>query len=327
MYLSKHKNDFYYIYYKQPNGKRTKVATKTKFKSEALKYLSRFELELSKRVELDYTQISLKKFAFEFLKHSESIHSKKTTRDYRQTFIFMRRYFNNPNLETLTTKQINEYLQHRIEFSSIYQGRKDLINLKSAFNFAVKNNYILTNPCNDISRIKTPEKQPLYFSKSELDKFLLSIDNDDFKDLVLLAVNTGLRQMELLTLTKEQIDLNSGIITLNNRTHITKSRKIRVIPLNATAREILNKRIALNPIFPFTADKTIKLMKKYREKAEIRNELSFHSLRHTFASWLVQKGVPILNVSKLLGHSDVKTTQIYAHVSNSELMSSVEMLN
>jgi len=327
MFLSKRKNGIYYIFYDKQNGNKTCKSTGTKLKSEALKFLSRFELELSKRVELNYKQISLKNFAFQFLKHSESIHSTKTTRDYKQTFIFMQRYFNNPNLETLTTKQINEYLQQRIEFSSIYQGRKDLINLKSAFNFAVKNNYILSNPCNAISRIKTPEKQPLYFSKVELDKFLLSIDNDDFKDLVLLATNTGLRQMELLTLTKEQIDLNSGIITLDNRTHITKSRKIRVIPLNATAKEILSKRITLTPIFTFTADKTIKLMQKYREKAEIRNELSFHSLRHTFASWLVQKGVPILNVSKLLGHSDVKTTQIYAHVSNSELMNSVEMLN
>ena len=126
---------------------------------------------------------------------------------------------------------------------------------------------------------------------------------------------------------QQHIDVNSGILTLDNRTHITKSRRIRVIPLNKTAKEILNKRIALDAIFQFTPDQVIKLMKKYRDDSEVRKALSFHSLRHTFASWLVQKGVPILNVSKLLGHSDIKTTQIYAHVGTNELRSSVDVLS
>jgi integrase len=326
MYLSKHKNDFYYIYYKKQDGKRTKVATRTKFKSEALKFLSRFEKNLAQQVKLDFTKITLKDFAFQYLKHSESIHSPKTTRDYNQTFIFVQRYFGSLTIDTLTTKLMNNYIQHRIETSSIYQGRKDLINLKSAFNFAKKNNYLLNNPCDSIRRIKTPEKQPLYFLGAEFKRFLLSIDNNDFKDLVMLAVNTGLRQMELLTLTKEQIDLTAGILTLDNRVHLTKSKRIRVVPLNGIAKEVLNRRITFDTIFSFTSDQTIKLMKKYRTESGIRQELTFHSLRHTFASWLVQKGVPILNVSKLLGHSDIKTTQIYAHVSNNELRSSVEML-
>lgn len=66
--------------------------------------------------------------------------------------------------------------------------------------------------------------------------------------------------------------------------------------------------------------------KKYVLKANINPKLHFHSLRHTFASWLVQAGVSIYKVSKLLGHSDVKTTEIYSHLRIEDLRNSVEKL-
>jgi site-specific recombinase XerD len=62
------------------------------------------------------------------------------------------------------------------------------------------------------------------------------------------------------------------------------------------------------------------------EKAKLNPDYHFHSLRHTFASWLVQKGVSIYEVSKLLGHSDIKTTQIYAHLRGDDLKRAVDLL-
>ena len=67
--------------------------------------------------------------------------------------------------------------------------------------------------------------------------------------------------------------------------------------------------------------------KKYVLKSKLNPSLRFHSLRHTFASWLVQKGVSIYQVSKLLGHSDIKTTQIYAHLRNEDLQGAVDLLD
>jgi site-specific recombinase XerD len=78
---------------------------------------------------------------------------------------------------------------------------------------------------------------------------------------------------------------------------------------------------------PIKQDFISKKFKKYVIKANLNPNLNFHSLRHTFASWLVQRGVSIYEVSKLLGHSDIKVTKIYSHLSAEDLRASVEKLN
>jgi integrase len=323
VYLSK-RNGIYYLYYQQRNGKTTCITTKSKYKSEALKFLSNFEEKLfGSRTK----SILFNEFIFQFLKHAEIIYSVNHWKSLRSTFNQATLYLGNIPISDLTVSKLQDYFNYRTSVVSAYAVKRDIANFGSAFKWAIAQCYIAKSPIPKIKKPKLPEKQPLYFSHKEFNKFLLSIDNQDFKDLVILAVNTGLRQMELLTLTKEQIDLKRGILKLDNRTHVTKSKKIRVVPLNERAKEILKRRIGLEPIFPFTQHQTTKLVRKYRAIANIRVELTFHSLRHTFASWLVQKGVPILNVSKLLGHSDIKTTQIYAHVSNNGLLSSVETID
>ena len=65
----------------------------------------------------------------------------------------------------------------------------------------------------------------------------------------------------------------------------------------------------------------------YRRAAGLQEDVTFHSLRHTFATWLVQRGVSIFEVQKLLGHSDIKVTQIYSHLAASELHWAVNRIN
>lgn len=117
--------------------------------------------------------------------------------------------------------------------------------------------------------------------------------------------------MELLTLEWSQINFTDNFLILdNNNGHITKSKRIRTIPLNSICTEIIKKRyektdfrtqniftLAGNPI---SQDWLSKNFKKYVIKAKVNSKLNFHSLRHTNASWLVQSGVSIFVVSKLL---------------------------
>ncbi|MDR3596139.1 tyrosine-type recombinase/integrase, partial [Clostridium sp.] len=76
----------------------------------------------------------------------------------------------------------------------------------------------------------------------------------------------------------------------------------------------------------FTKDLISNNFKAAIRRAELNDKYHFHTLRHTFASWLVQKGVSIYEVSKLLGHADIKTTEIYAHLKENNLRSSVNLL-
>ena len=292
MFLSKRSNGIYYVFYVNSDRKKTCISTKTKKKSEAWIFLSNFRNELKERKLNKTIPTNLKDFVFEFLKYSESVHTPKTTTTFKTTFNFFLSYFGDIPLIDLTHKSINEYLQYRINSSSLYSARKDLINISSSLTKAVNDNYLLENPCKKIKRIKTPEKQPLFFSETDFEILLRNIDNKMMKALSILAVNTGLRQGELLSLEWNQINFLGNYIILDNRNHLSKSKKIRTIPLNLVSLQILT-------------------------------ELE----RHTFASWLVQKGVSIFEVSKLLGHSDIRVTEIYSHLRAEDLLNSVNKLN
>lgn len=335
MFLSKRSNGIYHIYYQGSNGKRTSISTKTSIKKDALKFLSGFSKILEGKLAAKIISISLKSFSWKFLKYSESIHSWKTTLDYKSTFNEMEKYFGDIQLSEFTQMTIEEFIQMKIHKASLHTGRRHLINIKAMFNKAVAYGFLESNPTKNIKRIKPPERLPLFFTKEEFDSLLKVIDNQDWKDLVEFAVNTGFRQMEILNLHKRQFNMQDRIVILDNHYHTTKSRKIRNMPLNNKAFEIVVRRVSSENcelVFTLNGDRILQdnlqdKFRKYVVAAELNTKLTFHCLRHTFASWLVQKGISIYEVSKLLGHSDIKTTEIYAHLTPDNLRSAVDLLN
>ena len=131
-----------------------------------------------------------------------------------------------------------------------------------------------------------------------------------------------------------QINCERKIVILDNQCHIKKGKKVRTLPLNNKSSHILEKRYknkTSSSVFtyegnPLSQDYLSHKFAGYVKKSELNKKLNFHSLRHTFASWLVQKGVSIYEVSKLLGHADITTTQIYAHLRSDDLRDAVERL-
>ncbi len=335
MFLSKRSNGYYYVFYDKPDGKRTCISTKCKKKQEALKFLSNFQYNLKERERLNLDKIALKDFAYEYLKYSESVHSWKTTKDYKNTFNQLLKYFGNILLIDISTRKLNSFLQFRSK-TSLYVSSKDLRYLRSAFNWAMKNHYLSENPCNYIKSIKVPEKSPLYLSEIEFECLIRVVECDDFRDVFTFAINTGLRQMELLTLKWNQIDFKNQMLTLDNREHVTKSKKPRSVPLNLKAIQILTDRQIKShssEVFTFNEntikpDFISKTFKKCVLKAGLNPKLKFHSLRTSFGSWLVQRGCGIYDVMRLMGHSDVRvTTQHYASLTSENLRNSVNLLN
>ena len=138
-----------------------------------------------------------------------------------------------------------------------------------------------------------------------------------------MALTTGMRKMEMLNLTWQNIDLKARLIHVEE----SKNGERRSIPINDSLMKELkqieernsSERVFKNlhvPMFHF---------RKLVEKCEIKN-FHFHDLRHTFASWLAIKGVSLYTIKELLGHKSIAMTQRYAHLSPDSRQSAVNLI-
>ncbi|HET55572.1 MAG TPA: site-specific integrase [Ignavibacteria bacterium] len=335
MYLSKHRNGYYYIYFQDESGRRKSISTKTKLKSEAAKFLSEFKDHLQQRKDSKTIPVSIQHFITKFLIYSSHIHSENHTKSLRTTLIKLLEYSGDINLNELQKQKVISFIEWRLSKVSNRAVKRDIANLSSAFNWAIEKNFLSASLTKGIRKPKIVEKLLVYFTEAEYQTLKRVIDNEDIKDIVEFGLLTGVRQNDLINLTWQQIDFKNSSLILDNRNSRTKSGKVHSLPLSISALRVLHKR-ELNKAgdLVFTSQgerfKQWYLCKRFREyitKAGLSPQLSFHSLRHTFASWLIQKGVPLYVVSKLLTHSDLRTTQIYSHLKQENLSESVNLLS
>jgi integrase/recombinase XerD len=172
--------------------------------------------------------------------------------------------------------------------------------------------------------------------ETEVEDLLAQPDCDDalgLRDRAMLEVlyATGLRVSELVSLKLEQVNLRQGLIRC-----IGKGNKERLVPLGEIAmqwiqdylidaRPAILKGMVTDDLFPTNRGKAMTrqafwyLIKRYAQHADIRKELSPHTLRHAFATHLLNHGADLRVVQLLLGHADLSTTQIYTHVAKERL--------
>ncbi|OBQ46463.1 tyrosine-type recombinase/integrase [Halodesulfovibrio spirochaetisodalis] len=178
-------------------------------------------------------------------------------------------------------------------------------------------------PVFEMPRVKNDRTRFLTLDESE--KLLLELKrrSELWHDISLFALSTGLRSGEIFNLFPEHINLSAKTVAVVD----TKSDN-RVVPLNNAALEVAKAYIARNSgSYLFTTIYGNKIQfagKLYRRAVDAcglnngiqdrRQRVVFHTLRHTFASWLVQGGTPLAVVSRLLGHSDIKMTMRYSHL-------------
>jgi Site-specific recombinase XerD len=224
-------------------------------------------------------------------------------------------------------------LKRRQEGASASSINKELAFSKHAFNIAIKVwGWIKDNPFAKVSMERLSQPRVRYLTPEEFDK-LYQACNDKLKPIVLFAVNTGMRQDNILSLTWQQVDLNRGVIVLPH----TKNGERLGLPMNSTVKDLLSelKRIRFitsDFVFHtstgnrFDASKIGKWFRQALKKAGIQN-FRFHDLRHTFASWLVQKGASLYEVQRLLGHKTIAMTMRYAHLAPDNLRIAVSLLD
>ena len=256
----------------------------------------------------------------------------KTIIEYRRALNRFIKYFPATSVHSLSKRDILLFQNDSIAKYKCYQARKGRIACSVFLNWCVQMNYLEINPYKEIKGVAIPTKLPLFIKKDEFETMLKNCKNNDFKELITFAVYTGLRMEELRTLEWNQIDFNDGLVKIDNQVHLSKSNKPRQVPLHIKARSAIINRDKNNKLIFTSEGEQINVgttefrIKNLYKVCNLNPKLNFHSLRHTFASWLVQSGVDIYVVKELLGHSSVKTTEIYAHLSPHNHRNSIDSI-
>ena len=272
--------------------------------------------------------------------HSKVYNAESTYEKNTSLLKHLNRNFSGLKLNQITAKRITEYKTIRLsEGTSPASVRNGLRLLGHAFNVAMKEwEWVKENPVCKVSFKELKAGTVDRWLTQDDEGILLEAAEDklhgQLKDIIIIALNTGMSQEEILKLEWRNINLfRKTIITTRKKT-----KKIRTIPINETVVELLKRRIKVRHIngieYVFCssvgsmidAGKLKNVFIKTVKDAGIEN-FRFHDLRHTFATRLVQQGVDLYKVSKLLGHTDMSTTQRYAHHYPESLRGGVEVLD
>jgi integrase len=331
--LFKHSNGRYYVLFYDEHGRRKWKSTGHTTKPEALKALTEFRELVQRRT----PSLSLKEFFSQFIAYAETVYRPKTLELMRNVIKGFEGMHPRAYLAELTPQHVDAYKAKRLREVSPVTVHIELRTLRSVFNVARRWKMLETDPCDGVSLPQLPERAPLALTREDIEKLISCIRENWLRELVIFAVQTGMRRGELLNLKWSSVDFEGRLVTVETSASFrTKAGRRRVVPLSDSALHLLRSKYGKSPSeFVFTLnDRPIypnwvrALFKRYVRKANLSNpQFRFHSLRHTFASWLVQKGVPIYEVQKILGHSSVNVTEVYSHLAGSELHSAVNRIS
>jgi site-specific recombinase XerD len=252
-------------------------------------------------------------------------YSEQTVKTYTQAFSDFMAYFDGRNLDEIGKEEIRQYILYKVNELHISETlQNSLIN-------AIKFYYekVLGNPKHsyNIERPRAEKKLPLVFSMEEVAKILSHTRNFKHKCILYTIYSAGLRVSELINLTLKDIDSDRKLLWVRN----SKGKKDRSTVLSDKTLKMLRVYYKMyRPRYylfegpeagtPYTSRSVAVVLKKSMELAGVHKPGSPHTLRHSFATHLLEQGVDIRYIQALLGHASTKTTQIYTHVSTHALM-------
>ena len=263
--------------------------------------------------------------------------SKNTLSAYRSDLKIFSQWLNETSLIEVNKKLIQDYFLYRqsTHISSSTQSRV-LTCLHSFYQFLLDNNLINTDPTEQLSYPKLEKKLPVFLNIQEVEKLLEAPNSSSLfgqrdRAMLELLYSCGLRVSELINLSYHNINIKEEFIRIHG-----KGNKERILPMGEIAidyltayelnsRPILLKNAQSDSYFLSNRGKAMSrqnffyIIKAYATQAGIDKPLSPHSIRHAFATHLVQKGADLRSVQLMLGHSDISSTQLYTHIQNAQL--------
>lgn len=276
------------------------------------------------------TDESTKDF-LEYLKYERRV-SVNTVDSYGENLLLLKNY-TNKDLISLKKEDIKDFLDN-VEATDRTKAHY-LTVFNSFYKYLVFMDKIKSNPCDGIKAPKLEKKLPTYLTNEEIAKlFNIRLTKPvDYRNKAILEVMyaTGARISEVINLELNQIDFEECIIRV-----VGKGKKERIIPLDDVAIEALDNYInnyrpflikneTCNYVFlnkngeKISRQMIFKILKNLANKAGITKEISPHTLRHSFASNLLNNGADLRVIQELLGHENLETTEIYSHLQNKKI--------
>ncbi len=322
------RENVWYIEYLTDEGKRKQVSTRCTVKSDALVHLSNFKEMMIERQK----GIHLSEFENKFLEFAKNNFAHYTRNIYKLVVREMIRIVGDLRINKYSMRHIDHYKSVRQETLLPRSVNRELQALRSLMYLAVRWEYLKQNPFCNVKMCRVPESKPKFLTSTQAGHFISVISEEWLRDLVFFAINTGLRRAEITHLTWDKVDFENRILIIQSDANFkTKAGKSRIVPMNDGVFNLLsgyNETRKYDLVFNFEGkkireDRLTKGFKRFLKFAELDASLTFHHLRHTFASLLVQDGVSIYEVQKLLGHSTITVTEIYAHLQPNRLHEAV----
>ena len=261
----------------------------------------------------------------------EKGYSRHTILNYSKDLSEFKAFLGERALETVDYLAIRKFLsvlrERNLKSRSI--SRK-LSCLRSFFRFLNREGLLKSDPAKAVSNPKLEKHLPKFLTEEEITRLIESPDLaklSGLRDRAILETfySTGIRVSELVGLNFEDIDFFSGVVKVRG-----KGKKERMVPIGEKAlgvlRDYAQKRkntlpaVFLNKNGSRLTDRGVRLiLDKYIRLTSLREDISPHSLRHSFATHLLNRGADLRSVQELLGHANLSTTQIYTHVTMDKL--------
>ena len=263
--------------------------------------------------------------------------SKNTLSAYRSDLKIFNKWLAGKSFISVKSRHIQEYFSDRQKnnIGSSTQARI-LTCLHSFYEYLLANQLIKKDPTEQLSQPKLEKKLPVFLNIQEVEKLLEAPSSSSLfgqrdRAMLELLYSCGLRVSELINLSYHNINLKEEFIRIHG-----KGNKERVLPMGeiaidylmkyeTNARPVLLKNGQSDSYFlsnrgsAMSRQNFFYIIKAYANQVGIDKPLSPHSLRHAFATHLVQKGADLRSVQLMLGHSDISSTQLYTHIQNAQL--------
>ena len=319
----------YWIDFYDQNRNRVQESSQSSNKRDAEDLLTLRKSEILRGVFKQPVKISLEEFGKRYMEYAKA-NKRSWLRDQQMLENLYSFFGKERQFGEITPVNIEGYKIHRRVKVSGATVNRELALLKRMFNLAI--NWDLFLNVNPVRKVKFFREfnTGLRVLSSEEEKSLIQNASPYLQDLIRFAVNTGLRIGEIFSLRWSNVDLKKGLLTIFS----PKTEKLREVPINLETRKVLeaswlgkkNEVVFYNPE---TGKPFVDLKAGFGlacSKAGISG-VTWHTLRHTFASRLVNRGVDIVTVKELLGHSSISVTMRYAHTNIDSKRAAVEKLD